>query len=185
MANVDRPSGARFVGTIDGSAPNGVMRTYPVDSSNGTAIFPGDFVVLEADGNVAPVTADTDVILGVCEGVVVDRAVAATEHPGYLPASTAGYIRVNVAPGAIYEVQEDSDGSNLALTDVGSNVDIVAGAGSTTTGNSAHELDSSSVVATTAQLRIIGKVDREDNEIGTNCKWLVTVHESHLKSAGV
>ena len=179
MANVDRPRGAIPVGTISGAPVNGNIREYSVDASNATAIFRGDFVTLESDGNVAPAAAG-GVILGVCVGVVVDRAQAETEHPGYIPASTAATIRVAVGPDVLYEVQEDSVSSDLALTDVGANIDIIAGAGSTTTGISAHELDSDTATAAgSAQLRIVGFVNREDNEVGTNGKWLVRVHESH------
>lgn len=189
MANVDRPSGATPVGTISGSPWNAAVRPYSVDSSNATAIFVGDFVTLEADGNCTPAAAG-GVILGVCVGIkkiAEDEFGVSGYHTApnldirYLPASTAGTILVSVGNDILYEVQEDSVGSNLALTDVGANIDLIAGAGSTTTGNSAHELDSSTVTAAgSAQLRIIGKVNRPDNAVGTNCRWIVRVHESHL-----
>lgn len=186
MANVDRPRGAILIGTIDGSPVNGGVREYAVDSSNSTAIFPGDFVKLEDDGNVAPAAA-TDSILGVCIGVKVDRAVAATEHPGYLPASTAGNVRVAVGKDYIYEIQEDG---NATAAVVGSNADIVAGAGSTTTGLSAHELDSSDATTNdgspaSAQLRIIDYVRKEDNDITlSNAKFVVMINEHQLDLGG-
>lgn len=180
MANADRPRGFSPVGTLSGSPWQGAVRKYSVDASNATAVFIGDAVALEADGNVTPAGA-TSVVLGVVVGVTVDRDVLATEHPGYLPASTAGSVLVCIAPDAIYEVQEDSVGGALALTDVGANIDLIAGTGSTTTGRSAHELDSNTATsAASAQFRIIGIVDREDNEVGDQAKWLVRVHESHL-----
>lgn len=184
MSNVDRPMGAIPVGTISGSPVNGAVREYPVDASNATAIFPGDFVTLETDGNVTPAAAG-GVILGVCVGVKVDRSVAATEHPGYLPATTAGDIMVSVGPDVIYEVQEDGVGGALDAGAIGSNIDHIAGAGSTDTGRSAHELDSSSATAAgSAGLRIIGFSKRVDNEVGSaNGKLLVVVHESHLNAA--
>lgn len=181
MANTDSPRGAIPVGTLSGSPWAGSVREYPVDSSNGTAIFRGDFITLEDDGNVAPAAAG-GVLLGVCVGVRVNRTIAATEHPGYLPASTAGYVLVCTAPDAIYEIQEDSAGGAMVATNVGSMGDIVAGAGSTTTGLSAHELDSSDVItkdasAASAQLQVIALVPKEDNEIGTNAKWHVVINE--------
>ena len=189
MSNTDRPRGAIPVGTLSGSPVSGTIRRYPVDASNGTAIFRGDFVKLEADGNVAPATAG-DVLLGVAMGPVVDRAIPATEHPGYLPASTAGYVRVAVGPDILYEVQEDSVGGDMTAAMVGANGNIAAGAGSTTTGVSGHELDSSDVTtnngsAATAQLRVVALVDREDNAVGTNAKWLVRINEHHFGSSGV
>lgn len=181
MANVDRPRGLRPVGTLSGAPWQGAVREYSVDASNATAIFNGDPVTLEADGNVTP-TADGGVILGVVVGVKVDRDVAATEHPGYLPATTAGSVLVCIAPDAIYEVQsDDAATAEVALTDVGANIDLNANAGSTTTGQSAYELDADTITsAGSAQLRIIGLVDRPDNAVGEFAKWLVRVHESHL-----
>lgn len=180
MANVDAPKGAIPVGTLSGSPMSGYVRTYPVDSSNATAIFVGDFITLETDGNVTPAAAG-GVILGVCVGVEVSRSTAATEHPGYLPASTAGNIKVAVGPDILYSIQEDSVGGALTAGAVGSNIDHIAGSGSTTTGVSAHELDSSTLTAAgSAGLRVVGLDARVDNEVGTNARWLVRVHESHL-----
>lgn len=180
MANVDRPNGFRPVGTLSGSPWQGAVRKYPVDASNATAIFEGDAVTLETDGNVTPAAAG-GVILGICVGVVIDRSVAATEHPGYIPASTAGYVLVCTAPDALYEVQEDSVGGDLDAASVGANIDHIAGAGSATTGQSGHEIDSSSLTAAgSAGFRIVALSDRPDNAVGTNAKWLVRVHESHF-----
>jgi len=181
MANTSR-KGFYPVGTMNGSAWMEHVRSYPVDSSNATAIFLGDVISLEADGNVAPAAAsDTVAKIGVCVGVKVSRSVAATEHPGYLPASTAGTIFVCLAfPTVIFEAQEDSVGGANAAEDVGENVDFIAGAGSTTTGLSGHELDSSTVATTAAlHFKFLKLVDRPDNAIGTNAKWLVSMVESH------
>ena len=182
MANSDRPRGAVPVGHLDGSPYCAKLQTFNVDSSNGTAIFIGDFIMLQADGNVAPATAGNTQIVGVCQGVKVDRAVAATEHPGYLAASTAGSIRVEVGPDVIYQVQEDSVVSTLAATDRFANADFIAGAGSTTTGMSAHEIDSSSVTTSTAGLRLLKTVARSDNAIGANADWLVVINEHAFKT---
>lgn len=184
MANSDAPRGAIVVSNGNGSSYNGQAREMEVDSSNGTAIFPGDFITLEADGNVAPAAAG-GVIYGLCVGVKINPAVAATIHPGYLPASTAGQVYVAVGEDLVFSMQEDSVGGSLALTAVGSNVDIIAGAGSTVTGLSGHEIDSSTStdgLPGSAQLRIIGLDTRVDNAVGTNAKWLVKVNESHLSN---
>jgi len=177
MANIDAPSGARPV-MKDGSAYNGSLRKMQVDVSNATAIFPGDFLVQEADGNITAATAGaTNTIVGVCAGVVVDRTVAATEHPGYLPATTAGYILVAPAEACYFRIQEDSDTSTLAATERGARINFIAGAGSTTTGRSGHELDSSSVGQdATYQLSLIDIVQAPDNAIGTNAEWIVKVN---------
>lgn len=186
MANVDRPNGATPIGRL-GSVQTFTLRKIAVDASNGTAIFKGDFVKREDDGNAAPAAAG-NAIYGVCIGVVVNRSVAATEHPGYLPASTAGNILVIVDKDALYEIQEDG---NMTTAVIGSNGDIVAGAGSTTTGRSAHELDSSDVTtndgsAASAQLRVIDVVDSPDNDGAlANAKWIVMINEHQLDLGSV
>lgn len=182
MANTDRPNGFRPVGTLAGAPWNANVFAYNVDSSNATAVFKGDAITLEADGNVTPAAAG-GIVLGVCVGVKPNPAVAATMHPGYLPASTAGVVYVSVGRDTLYEIQEDGDSSQLALTSVGANVDHIAGSGSTTTGISAHELDSSTLTsAGSAGFRIVGFIDRADNEVGsTGARWLVMLNhgESH------
>lgn len=189
MANVDRPRGLTVIGTIDGSPVSGAVRERPVDASNATAIFPGDAVILEDDGNVAPYTSGGGNLLGVCVGVVVDRAQAKTEHPGYLPASTAGSILVAEGPDLLFEIQEDDGGTALTSAAIGSNADILATAGSTTTGRSAHELDRSTITdgsAATAQLRLIQLVEAEDNAHGDWAKWIVRINEHvHNETTGL
>lgn len=182
MANTNRPNGLTPVSTISGAAYSGHLRQFAVDASNGTAIFRGDLIAIEDDGNVAPAAAGSTAIIGVCVGPVVTRATAATEHPGYLPASTAGNILVLVGRDVLYEIQEDSVGGAMVATNVGSVGDHVAGAGSTTTGRSAHVLDSSDVIAKDASpgaagLYVFGLVNRADNEIGNYARWLVKLNE--------
>lgn len=184
MANSNNPFGFRPVGTLSGAEWVGAVRKFPVDSSNAAAIFPGNAIVLEDDGNCANGGAGGD-LLGVCVGVVVDNAVAATVHPGYLPASTAGNILVAVGPDILYEVQEDSVGGAMVATNVGSNGDLVATAGSTTTGRSQMTLDSSDVIAKdaspgAAQFRVVELSPRVNNEVGNYAKWVVRLNENQL-----
>lgn len=199
MANVDRPDGLRPVKTISGAPWANQVREYPVDASNGTAIFVGDLIKVEDDGNVAPSGAGGSVI-GVCVGVEVvgvsddnfieNGNLGAEQHPGYLPASTAGTVRVAVGSDILYEIQEDSVGSTLTAANIGSVGDVAAGAGSTTTGRSAYELDSSDVVAKdaspgAAQLMIVDYVRRPDNTVGSaNARWLVKINEYQYAAGG-
>ena len=179
MANINAPAGARPV-LKDGSSYNGSFRKMSVDVLNATAIFVGDFVAQEADGNITPATGGaTEVIVGVCAGVVVDRSVSATEDVGYLPALTAGDILVVPAESAYFRIQEDSDASSLAATSRGARINFIAGAGSAVTGRSGHEIDSSSVGQdVTFQLSLIDIVQAEDNDYGTNAEWVVKVNLS-------
>lgn len=183
MANVDRVNGLRPVAHRNGAPYTGAANRYYVPSSDGTAIFVGDAVKSagSADSDGVPSVAQAaagDAIRGVVVGVepVTD------ESTSYRAASTERYVFVADDPDLVFEVQEDSVGGDLAATDVGSNADIVVGSGSTTTGTSGMELDSSTAATTAAQLRILGLAQRADNEIGTNARWLVSINEHELTS---
>lgn len=149
------------------------VNKYDVDATNATAIFVGDFVKLEADGNVAPAAAGNR-ILGVCVGVMDDYDDLSRR---YLPATTAGKILVADSPDTVFEVQEDDGGTALTSAARGALVDIVAGAGSATTSISAHELDQDSVDTTSGQLRLLSITDVENNDYGDNADWLVLINE--------
>lgn len=184
MANVDRPRGARVARTLDGSPYNGATNKYAVDVLNATAIFPGDFIIREADGNVAAYTGTGGGdLLGVCISVPADPN--ALERR-YLPALTAGDIYVADGADLIFEIQEDDAATALVASDAGSNVDVSAGAGSTSTGQSAHELLRASVVDTIAQLRLLRLIEREGNDYGDFAAWEVLINEHTYKStAGI
>ena len=183
MANVDRVNGLRPVKHLDGSPYNGAVNRYYVPDTDTVAIFVGDAVKSSssADANGVPGVAQAaagDAIRGVVVGIepVTDESLI------YRAASTERYLLVADAPDLVFEIQEDSVGGALAAGDVGENADIVVAAGSTAAGTSGMELDSSTAVTTTAQLRILGLAQRADNEIGVNAKWLVAINEHELKS---
>lgn len=184
MANVDRVNGARPVKHLDGSPYNGAANKYYIPASDNTAVFVGDFVKSNGTGHTDGTpgciqAAATDAqLLGVVVGVIPDTA----DSLIYRAASTGRYVLVADAPDLVFEIQEDSVGGALAITDIQRNADITVAAGNTTTGTSGMELDSSDIKDATAQLRLIGPVLRADNEIGTNCKWLVTINEHVYKT---
>lgn len=185
--NPDRPRGFTPLNR-DGSEYSANVRTYHADSTH-TAIFVGDAVVQEADGNINAATATSD-ILGVVTGVHVDRDIADTEHPGFLPSNTEGDVYVAVArPDLYFLIQEDSAGGALASTSKGSTAKLVAGSGDTNTGRSAFEIDSSETGSgTVGNMLLVDIDDNPDNEQGTNADWIVTINRPQLgmlPSAGV
>jgi len=192
MANSDTPFGLKPVRYLNGSPWNGQFRVYYVPSTDSTAIFKGDAVKqastgADSTGKYAAVTQATagDAIRGVVIGF------GSTPYQMYCPtdlenkyraASTAMYLAVVDDPNVVFEVQEDSVGNSCPATDVGFNANLVVGSGSTSTGVSGMELDSSSAASTaTLQLKIMGLVDREDNELGDNAKWEVIINNHQLK----
>lgn len=184
MANTDRPNGLRPVRHLNGSPWNGAVRRCYVPSSDGTAIFVGDAVKSagSADADGVPTVAQAaagNAIRGVVTGIEV---LGSDLETLYRAASTARYVYVCEDPDVVFEIQEDSVGGALAATDVGNNADIVVGSGSTTSGASGMELDSSTKATTAAQLNILALVQRPDNEIGTNAKWEVFINEHEFGS---
>lgn len=195
MANVDRPNGAVAIDSITGAPIVAKMNKYNVDASNATAIFPGDFMALEADGNVAPATAGQgNLIVGVCGGVRVasptvsdgflaNTNIGVTEHPGYLPATTAGEVYIIDDPDQLFLVQT---AGTITADDQGQNTPFVAGAGSTTTGRSAHELNATTT-STINQVRLVRPYGASDNDVtAANSKWIVQITEHfYRQTSGV
>jgi len=188
MANLDRPSGFTPVKHLNGSPWNGKANVYYIPSTDNTDTFIGDAVKLAGSADptgmyptVAQAAAGDETIVGVIIGFGLQPEVMGNpDNPNmkYRAASTAMYALVVDDPWTIFEIQEDSVGAALAVTEVGLNTNIVVGSGSTTTGKSGMELDSSDTASDTAgQLRILRAVNRPDNALGDHCKWEVLIVE--------
>jgi hypothetical protein len=181
MANANTPFGLRPVRHRNGAPYNGAATRYFVPASDSTALFLGDPVIIagsaDADG-VATVTRATAAGGAFVLGSVVGVEPMTNASTTYRPASTAAYVLVADDPDLIYEVQEDAVGGALAVADVGLNADLIAGTGSTITGLSAFQLDTSTkATLNTLQLRIHGFTQRVDNEVGSaNAKVLVSIN---------
>ena len=188
MANSDRPSGFKPVKHLSGSPWNGKANVYYIAAAEGTNTFIGDAVVLAGSADtlgmyptVAQAAAGNTTIVGVVIGFGLQPELMMNPDNlsmKYRALSTAMYCLVVDDPFVIFEIQEDSVGNNLAATEVGLLTNIVVGTGSTTTGKSAMELDSSGTATDTAgQLRILRAVNRPDNALGAHCKWEVLIVE--------
>lgn len=183
MANVDRPFGLKPIRYLSGQPYTGAVRRYKKEAS--TIIAPGDPVVLtgtaEATTGIPLVdraAAGSGTITGVVVAIDPNRGDLSKTH---LAAADDGYLLVADEPDLLFEIQEDSDASNLAVTDVGEFADIVVVDADTTIGLSKVELDSSDA-GTGDQVRIMELVQREDNAIGANAKWVVMINEHTYKS---
>lgn len=203
MANTSKIRGFLPMKHVNGSPYSGQSNIYYVPASDGTALFVGDPVKLAADANaqgiqqVIKATAGA-AVLGVVVGVIntkldpvagnMSGGSIALDTPVYRPASTGQYVLVCDSPDVIYEV-EAVTGSNasysFAVADVGLNADLATVAGSTTTGTSAAALNMATALSTaTLQWKILGVVQRPDNEItGAHTKVLVKINNAQL-SAG-
>lgn len=198
MANVDAAFGLRPVRYSD----EGVNIYYCNDSTNGIYIGDPVFAAGTADSNgieevnragtVDDTTPSNNTpIVGVVVGFASDKAgTQLRDDTRYIAAGSTGYALVCDDPEALFEIQEDSVGGALAAAAVGGGYNLELAAGSTVTGLSGVEIDSSVTAATnsaSANVRIAGLARRPDNAIGTNAKWevYITNHRARAGVAGV
>jgi hypothetical protein len=158
MANADTPSGLNLVGHRSGSSFNARVRPYYIPATYGTAVFVGDAVTKTGTANTTPVTAVGIGTLDVATlpevnktavgdgnaitGVVVGFAPSTRDSLVYGAASTERVALVCDDPDAEFEIQADGA---IAATQIGLNAVLIAThAGSTATGQSGLELDTTS-----------------------------------------
>jgi hypothetical protein len=105
----------------------------------------------------------TDAAVGVVVGFEVDPT--SLDTPQYRRASTKRIALVADDPNVLLVAQEDGDSDPLETTDMGQNVTFIVGSGSTVTGASGMQLDSTTH-ATTATLpfKLMEFVATPDNE---------------------
>lgn len=192
MANADSAFGLRPVRYLSGAPYNGAANKYYIPATDtDTAVYIGSVVKLTggADADGIPVVTGNVSSGNPVVGVVVGVVPATADSLIYRANSTARYVMVADDPNLVFEVQEDSEGGALAATAAGATC-VLAGfiTGSTTTGLSGIELDSSNVSETSDtddDVRIIALVQRPDNAIGANAKWLVRLNVHQYVNAAV
>lgn len=203
MANVDMPSGLKPVRYKNGAPYTGAVTPCYIDSGYGTALFIGDPVVKVAGGsNSAAVSAPGAGSFAVgtlpsiekatagdsnrVSGVIVGFAPLATDlNKNYNPLSTARVAYVCMDPDVVFEIQANGA---IPAASVGLNaIFIYTHSGSTTTGISGVELDTTGTVPSadaSNQMIIVGAVNREDNDTTlTHAKVLVLLN-NHTEAHG-
>lgn len=198
MANADRPSGYSPVGYLNGAAWNGQARVYSIAAAYGTALYIGDPVISSGTADAFGVPgislgAETGALRGVIVGLFDSGSATAVQGAPttplatqlvYRPASHANvwYAMVADDPNIIFQVQEESNGTALAATDVGLNQIGATGAGN---GYLSGWQLSSATGATpnttaTLQLRLLGLAQVRGNAFGAYAKWLVQINVHEL-----
>ena len=203
MANVDTPFGLRPVRHRNGAPYNGAANPMYIASTYATALYIGDPVIKVAGGsNSANVKApgagafnigtlpsiekatagDGNRITGVIVGFAADPDGLETQ---YNPASTERVAYVCDDPDVIFEIQADGA---IPAASIGLNaVLIYTHSGSTTTGLSGAELDTTSdapAADASNQLLIMRAVNREDNDTTlTHAKVEVLINQ-HTENQG-
>lgn len=191
MANVNAAFGLQLV--EDNSQTPLEMCFIP--STDGTAMFVGDPV--KTAGSAGQIVgcpykktvaqcAATNPIYGVIVGFLPHMvATGADLSKRYRPASTAMYCLVKPANQQdLYRVQSDDVGGDLAAADIGLNADFIVGSGSTFSGMSGVQLDTSTKNTTaTLSLKIVGWDDRPSNQVGVTYQD-VLVRLNNIELAG-
>lgn len=185
MANNDNARGLSLARSQGASAHTGGVNRYYVPATDATAIYVGGLVKLAGSADAEGVPSVTgNVSAGdTVVGVVVATEAITQDSTTYRAASTERYVMVADDPNELFEIQEDSDGGALTADSVGLNASVTgATGGSTFTGRSTMELDSSTAATTaTLDLSIHRLVRRGDNEIGNFAKWLVRLNNHQYK----
>ena len=202
MANSNRPSGFTPVRYINGAQWNGQANLYSIAAAYGTALYVGDPVISsgtsDAFGIQGIAIANTT---GGLRGVIVGLydSGQATAVPGgvsvgninspnlaYRPASHANvwYAAVVDDPNVLFAVQEESNGTQLAATEVGLNTISKSGTGNGYVSGWMIPSMTGATAATTAtlQLKLFGllQLPGATNVFGAYAKWLVQINVHEL-----
>ena len=185
MANQDSAFGLRAIGKVGQNSDNEGLSEYSIAAS-ATAIYQGDPVKALNTGTIG-VAAAGDVLLGSLNGVFYTDPSNKPLWANHLAAANAATDIVGFVsddPYERFEIQSNNAGAS-AQTDVFMNYDIAYAAGSSPNFVSKVELDDSSTVSTTAQLRIIGvSKDPSNNALASaNTNFVVEIVEHFYKQA--
>jgi hypothetical protein len=170
MANTDRAYGFVAFGPLLRQS------SYSVDASNGTAIFIGDLVIAEADGNCAPAAATNTTVLGPSTSYIAASTATSDANPLMVMDNTQ----------QLYMAQDDGTEAAAQL-ELFQAFDHLAEAGSTTTLISGHQIDISSGATSGQLLKALDFVKRPDNDGAlANADWVcqLNVGEGLLTVSG-
>ena len=183
MANADAAFGFVPVRHMSGNAPR--ANKYTITSTLAENIFTGDLCIITSDGVLTPHTATEVNNIGVFAGGSYTASDGSYVYSQYWPTGTTATNIVAYIYDDPYTVFKCQSAGSPAQTNVGNCCDVVAGAGSTTTGQSGFEL-SGTMAAGTASCKIMALYDAPDNAFGANAVMEVLINEHLLKdSAGI
>lgn len=200
MANANVPSGLTPVGSITGAPYTGQARLYAIKADYATALYIGDPVITSGTGSAGGIqnvtlAAATGPIRGVIVGLsdqAAGGALVTNPNITYRPAAAqtgVWFVMVCDDPNTIFEVQENSNGTALAATEIGLNQVLKLGTGN---GYVSGWMVASATEATpnttsTLQVRLLGLVQRQDNAFGAYAKWhvMINAHELRIGSDGL
>jgi hypothetical protein len=178
MANKFHPIGGKVITNILTAPYNSRSHKYYIPASDGTSILINDYVKLVGTSNSdgIPIIAKADPgdkCVGILEGV---KSLHEDEDFIYRQANEERILYVKDCPWIEMEIQVNG---TITTNDIGKNADIILGAGNPVTGVSTTQLDLSTLTTDSAQLKILGIVEREKNEWGlyTHVRVIFAEHE--------
>lgn len=176
-------SGQGRLAAVPAAQSGNIFLGDPLIALGGTDAFGVPLVGIASAGASNPILGT---MLGVSNGPAGSGYTITRDLPVYRQASILNYILMVDDPNQLFAVQEDSVGGAIAAATAGfANGNLVAGAGSTVTGFSGWQLQSSSVSSsanTTYQFRILGLLRGPDNAVGVNAKWVGRLNNPQLWS---
>ena len=188
MANVDKAFGLRALGNLSATGSQKQFGYNIADNQSGASLQ-GQLVTLKAGFILAFAPSSHTAAVGVFNGCdYIDPTTGKPTFSNFYPGSiniTQGEIIAHIIddPNQLFLIQADED---IEAADIGKNADIVVGSGSTTTGLSVNELDSSTIATTAAlNLKIVGLYDSPNNAFGNFAVVVVKINEHLYGSAGV
>jgi hypothetical protein len=183
MANADAAFGFIPVRHMSGNAPR--TNQYTITSGLAENIFSGDLCIITSGGVVTPHSATEVNNIGVFAGVSYTASDGSYVYSEYWPTGTVATDIIAYVYDDPYTVFRVQSAGSPAQTNIGNCADVVAGAGSTTTGQSGFEI-SGTMAAGAATCKLIALVETPDNAFGANAVMEVLINEHLLKdSAGV
>ena len=188
MANIDKAFGLRPIGNLSATGAQKQYGYEIADNQAGT-IFQGDLVALASGFITRFLPATHTAAVGVFNGCnYVDPTTGKPTFKNFYPGSvniTTGKIIADVIddPSQLFLIQCDA---SIAAADIGKNADVIGTGGSTTTGVSTMELNSSTLATTAAlNLKTVGLYNVPSNEFGSFAVVVVKINEHVYGSAGV
>jgi hypothetical protein len=181
MANVDAAFGFVPIRHMSGNAPR--TNKYTIASELAENIFKGDLVIIVAAGTLTPHTATETNNIGVFDGCSYTASDGSYVYSEYWPTGTTATNIIAYVYDDPYTVFKVQSAGTTAQTNIGNCADVVAGAGSTITGQSGFEI-SGTMAAGIATCKILALHETPDNAFGANAVMEVTINE-HLLGTNV
>jgi len=181
MANKDAAFGFRPIGKVGQNKDNQGLSEYNI-AANSSAIYQNDTVQFLATGYVGVADTTTAVLLGSLNGVFyTDTADQKPRWANHLAASNAATDIVGFVSDDPYERFEVQADGTLAIADIGRNTDIVYAAGASPNFVSKVEVNTGTMVSTTAQFRVVGVAKDIENSEKSN----VTTYAANVNVVGI